>query len=101
MPDTHWIQAGGKEPSRFLRRFHGRMTQVHCKDYGINPAVSSIEQVNKLFAEVGEGTLDWPEILRACREGNVEYYIVEQDFCRHDPFESIRISYQNLKKFGL
>lgn len=101
MPDTHWMQSGGIEPSYGITLFKGRMDQVHFKDYAVEPSTERIEQVNKLFAEVGEGNINWPKVIAACRDANVEYYIVEQDETRRCPFESIKISYDNMKKFGL
>jgi sugar phosphate isomerase/epimerase len=55
----------------------------------------------QIMAEVGEGNLNWPAILDACREANVEWYAVEQDHCQRDPFESLAISYRNLSGMGL
>ena len=54
-----------------------------------------------MFAEVGEGNLDWPEIIKASREAGVRYYIVEQDRSLRNPLESIQISYRNLRAMGL
>lgn len=53
------------------------------------------------MAEVGEGNLNWQEVLAACQEANVEWYAVEQDVCQRDPFESLQISYQYLKAAGI
>ncbi len=58
-------------------------------------------EVQPVMAEIGEGNLDWPGILAACREANVQWYAVEQDICPGDPFESLKISYQNLKQMGV
>jgi sugar phosphate isomerase/epimerase len=53
------------------------------------------------FAEIGEGNLNWPAILEAAETGCVEYLLVEQDNCYgRDPFESLAISYNNLKAMG-
>ena len=49
------------------------------------------------MAEVGEGNLNWPSILEAAKEAGVEWYIVEQDTCQRDPFESLSISLRNLR----
>ena len=50
------------------------------------------------MAEVGEGNLNWPAILDACRDAGVKWYVVEQDTCYRDPFESLAISFDNLMK---
>lgn len=101
MPDTHWMQAGGVEPSREITRFKGRINQVHFKDYNVDSNVEGIGDVIKLFAEVGEGNIYWPAVVDACRDANIEYYVVEQDQSRRDIFDSIKISIDNMKKFGL
>ena len=48
-----------------------------------------------------EGNLNWPAILKACQDLGIKYYIVEQDICQRDPFESLKISYENLKNAGV
>ncbi len=92
--DTYWIQHGGGDPADWIRRLKGRIPLVHLKDM----AIRGREQ---LMAEVGEGNLNWPAILAACREAGVVWYLVEQDICQRDPFESLAISLRNLKAMGL
>jgi sugar phosphate isomerase/epimerase len=96
--DTYWIQHGGGSPVKWIRRMQNRMPVVHLKDMAVVPDGWNVQQ---MFAEVGEGNLDWPDILDACREAGVEYYAVEQDTSQRDPFESLEISYRNLKAMGL
>ncbi len=92
--DTYWVQHGGGDPAAWIRRMTNRMPVVHLKDM----VIQGREQV---MAEVGEGNLNWPAILEACRDAGVEWYAVEQDICQRDPFESLVISYRNLKAMGL
>jgi len=92
--DTYWIQHGGGDPAAWITKMTGRMPVVHLKDMVILDG-------QPVMAEVGEGNLNWPAILRACRQAGVEWYAVEQDVCQRDPFESLRISYKNLNAMGL
>ncbi|MBX3000274.1 MAG: sugar phosphate isomerase/epimerase [Caldilineaceae bacterium] len=92
--DTYWVQHGGGDPSLWIRKMTNRMPVVHLKD------MVMVDQ-KQTMAEVGEGNLNWPAILDACREANVEWYAVEQDICPGDPFESLAISYRNLTGMGL
>ena len=55
----------------------------------------------QLMAEVGEGNLNWPAILEACKAAGVEWYIIEQDVCQRDPLESLGISLRNVRAMGL
>ena len=92
--DTYWVQAGGGSPAAWIRKLAGRAPCVHLKDM-------TMRGRDQIMAEVGEGNLDWPGILAACPEAGTEWYIVEQDTCERDPFESLAISLRNLKAMGL
>ena len=50
----------------------------------------------RFFEAVGRGILPWPLILGEADRAGVEWYIVEQDVCRRDPLESVRLSYEYL-----
>ncbi|HKJ85218.1 MAG TPA: sugar phosphate isomerase/epimerase [Spirochaetia bacterium] len=92
--DTAWMQKGGADVVEWIRRLAGRMTVIHFKDY-------TIVDNEITLAEVGEGNLNWPGIIAASRNAGIRWYVVEQDQCSRDPFESIRISYDNLVRMGL
>lgn len=92
--DTYWVQAGGGDPAAWVRKVKGRIPLVHLKDM----AKVGRESV---MAEVGEGNLNWPAILEACRDAGVEWYCIEQDICRRDPFASLAISLRNVRAMGL
>lgn len=92
--DTFWVQHGGGDPIAWIRRMKNRMVIVHFKD------MTSVDGTPTM-AEVGEGNLNWPGIVQACRETGVKWYAVEQDVCRRDPFESLAISLAHMKALGL
>jgi sugar phosphate isomerase/epimerase len=96
--DTHWVQSGGGDPAAWIAKCarRGPTPVIHFKDY----AVDAAERKRK-FAEIGEGNLNWPAILDACRAAEVKYVLVEQDTCDGDPFDSLKKSYDNLKGMGL
>jgi sugar phosphate isomerase/epimerase len=93
--DTYWIQHGGADPADWINRVAGRIPCVHLKDMAIT------NDRNQLMAEIGEGNLNWPAILSACKKSRVEWFIIEQDICQRDPFESLGISLKNLKQMGI
>jgi len=92
--DTYWIQMGGASPAEWIRKVKGRVPNIHCKDL-------TVLDWETAMAEVGEGNLDWEEIIKASEEAGVEWYLVEQDVCRRDPFESLAISFRNLNRMGI
>jgi len=92
--DVYWVQYGGGDPAAWIRRVKGRMPVIHLKDM-------TIQDNTQIMAEVGEGNLNWPAILEACRDAGVEWYAVEQDICQTDPFDCLATSYRNLKAMGV
>lgn len=83
--DMYWVQAGGGDPAQWAHKVKGRMQVVHLKDM-------EIVDGQAVFAEVGHGNMNIPAIIEACRATHVEWYVVEQDVCRRDPFESAKMS---------
>ena len=95
--DVHWVTRGGGSPVRWIRKVAGRMPVIHFKDFAV------IGNNEPAFCEIGEGNLDWPAIIEACRETGVRWYSIEQDalFQNRDIFDSIKISFDNLKAMGV
>ena len=95
--DTYWIAHGGGDPAEWLRKAaaRGGVPVVHLKDLAVRP------DRTQFMAEVGEGNLNWPAVLRACADAGVEWYVVEQDTCPGDPFDSLATSLRNLRAMGL
>jgi sugar phosphate isomerase/epimerase len=91
--DTYWIQHGGGSPAAWIRRFRGQVPSVHIKDMVVIDGEPAM-------AEIGEGNLEWADVLAACQEAETRLLIVEQDVCRGDPFESLAISRRNLATLG-
>ena len=110
--DIHWIQRGGENPVEFIKSYAGRIRLLHLKDYRV--AEVKLPQGkfdaetfmaaftgNIEFAEVGEGNLPIKECIEAGLEGGSEYFLIEQDTTYgRDPFESLKISRDNLIKLG-
>lgn len=93
--DTFWIQMGGGDPAKWIRRMSGRAPCIHLKDLTMNVG-------EQRMAPVGSGNLDFPEILSAAQDAGTEYLLVEQDDCYgRDPFEELTVSYKYLKAQGL
>ena len=98
--DTYWVQAGGGDPAHYLKKFAGRVDTIHFKDMKMfmDPD-GDIIQIN---SEVLDGNLNWPAIFGACAEAGVEYAFIEQDDeYMTDPFNSLKISYDNLVRRGI
>lgn len=91
--DVYWVAFSGIDPARFIKKLGKRAKFIHFKDLAISGM--SIE-----MAEVGKGNLNFDEIISACDEAGSLCAFVEQDICKADPFESLKISYDYLAKKG-
>ncbi len=88
--DTYWVQSGGGDPVDWIYRSKGQMGVVHFKDM-------AIKDRKQVFAEIGEGNLDWAAIIKACDDIGVVWAAVEQDKCMRDPFDSLELSFKNIE----
>ncbi len=72
-PDLYWVQKGGEDPVKYVRKYAGREPLLHIKDMAADAEGS--------FTEFGAGILPWKEIFAAAEKGGVQWYIVEQYIC--------------------
>ena len=114
--DVHWVQRAGQDPVKILEKYDGLVDLVHLKDYRIGAldpsALDDLAQGNIKgfmqsfsniveFAEIGEGNLDFHDIIAAGKKSGAKYFLVEQDDTYgRDAFESLKISYDNLIEMG-
>ncbi|MFZ5825452.1 MAG: sugar phosphate isomerase/epimerase family protein [Bacillota bacterium] len=87
--DVYWAQKAGLNPAAFIQPYRGRMPLIHLKDMTPDELGS--------FAEIGTGQVEFRPILAWCQEAGVEWLVVEQDLCAGSPFDSVRLSLQNLR----
>lgn len=94
--DVHWVQRGGANPETWIRKLAGRIPVIHFKDF-------AMIEMNPVFCEIGEGNLEWNKIIQACRDTGIRWYSIEQDapYPGRDIFESMKISYNNLRAMGV
>jgi len=94
--DTYWIAHGGSDPAAAIDRVAGRIPCVHFKDMTITP------KREQKMTEIGDGNLNWPRIIEACRRAGVMWYLVERDSGDLDPFDSLQRSLENMRgRLGL
>ena len=92
--DTYWVAMGGGDPAAWIKKCKGRIPAIHVKDMTVTP-----KREHKM-CEVGLGNLNWPAILDACDDAGADHLIIERDAGDLDPFESLRLSRENLVKMG-
>ena len=92
-PDTYWVASGGCDPVEWIQRLHGRLPLLHLKDFRIG------EDSKPIMGEIGNGNLNWPAIVRAAEISGCPWFIVEQDVCPADPFDSLTQSHRYLTTY--
>lgn len=100
--DVHWVTAGGASPATRIRALGRRQPLLHLKDFTVHfPEPENRWKVERRFAPIGSGNLDWPSVLAAAEEVGVEYALVEQDDSYGaDPFGEMEKSYNFLARMG-
>jgi sugar phosphate isomerase/epimerase len=115
--DVHWVQRGGLDPVRTIEKYAGRTAMVHLKDYRVGQlpesAFGMLEGGDMAgfmaefkdvvqFAEVGEGNLDFPSIIKSSEAAGAQYLLVEQDqLYGRTVWEALQTSYDNLVQMGV
>jgi sugar phosphate isomerase/epimerase len=89
--DTYWVHYGGGDCVEWCRKLRGRMPFIHLKDYAM-----TVERKPN-YCEIGLGTLPFKRIISEAERSGCRWFIVEQDTCPGDPFESLRGSFNYLK----
>ena len=89
--DTYWIQKGGADPVEWCQKLKGRLPCLHIKDMTVYTGNDST------MGEVGSGNLDFKKIIAAAEASGCERFVVEQDVCPGDPFESLKKSFEYIK----
>ncbi|OIK07165.1 sugar phosphate isomerase [Bacillus sp. MUM 116] len=111
--DVHWVQRGGENPVNVIKRFAGRVSLIHLKDYRIGRMDVNEEDFKDMskfmqkftniieFAELGQGNLDIKGIIEAGVESGVQYFLIEQDDTYgRDPFDTLKDSGDYLRNLG-
>lgn len=75
--DTYWLQYGGVEITPTIKRLEGRSDCVHLKDY--KTLFDENWKCDPTFAPVGDGVMDFSNIIKNMKSFGVKYFLVEQD----------------------
>lgn len=85
------VQLGGACPIKWCQKLKGRLPLLHMKDVGVR------EGNSPTMFEIGYGNLDFKSIITAAEASGCKWFIVEQDTCPGDPFESLKKSFDYIQ----
>ena len=88
--DTCWVNVGGEDPAAYIRKYAGRISVVHLKDFEgtksenmyalIGTDTAKEDSAGKFeFRPVGYGRQNIPAILEASEDVGAQWLVVEQD----------------------
>lgn len=89
--DTYWVHVGDSSPEAWCARLRDRLPLLHIKDCRIDA------EGNPQFAEIGNGILDFRTIIATAEASGCQWFIVEQDRCPGDPFDSLEMSFRYIR----
>lgn len=82
--DVYWVKVAGHSPETFIRDHGARVKLVHLKDE----------------TELGGGPVGFPAVFESVESiGAAEWYVVEQEKYNHPPLTSVRLCFEQLKKW--
>ncbi|RJK93715.1 sugar phosphate isomerase/epimerase family protein [Vallicoccus soli] len=85
--DLYWILRARTDPRPYLRRFERRFPLLHLKDG---------DPVAGLETDLGDGVVDFADILGYLRHPAAHHYVIERDE-QPDPVRTARRSYDHLR----
>ena len=90
--DLFWVTKAGANPIAYFNKYPGRFKIWHVKD---------MDDQGR-FAPVGQGSINFKNILANKALSGMKFYMVEQDmtFEGLKPLEAIKISHEGLKEIG-
>ena len=99
--DVYWVYITGLDPAKLLAKYPDRWSMVHIKDMlkdftrgvhtGGSPATAKVA--------VGEGQIQWAEVLNAAHKIGVKHYFLEDETVM--PLKSIPDSFKYLRALKL
>ncbi|MGL4632277.1 MAG: sugar phosphate isomerase/epimerase family protein [Leadbetterella sp.] len=108
--DLYWIVKAGQNPVEWFTKYKNRFELVHIKDLhkaarldeiiAKEPTAPGVFWPAGASTYLGNGSLDFPTILKAAKQNGVKYFIAEQErFDDSTPLQDIVKDAEYLKKF--
>jgi sugar phosphate isomerase/epimerase len=91
--DIFWVVAGGQDPMAYFTKYPNRFPLGHVKDMD--------KQDKNKNTEIGTGTINFAEILKAANTNGMKHFFVEQETFTRPSIESMKMNYDNLSKLSV
>jgi len=78
--DTFHVAYPGQDPAKLLQKYPGRFLSLHLKDIRKDVAGDHSGAFKEKDATpIGQGKINWPEVLKAAQNQGVKWYIIEDE----------------------
>lgn len=78
--DTYHVAFPGQDPVKLMQKYPGRFASLHLKDIRKEVVGDNSGAFREKDATpMGQGKINWPEVLKAARKENVKWYIIEDE----------------------
>ncbi|WP_147803255.1 sugar phosphate isomerase/epimerase family protein [Alkalicoccus halolimnae] len=88
--DIYWLQKAGEDPLQWMKQYKKKTKLLHLKDMTTDGRQD--------FAELGTGGIDLEAVMTQGKEGNLDWFIVEQDVSHIGALKSAEVSINYLKE---
>lgn len=99
--DVLWTFLPNVDPAALIRKYPGRFKLMHIKDMKPGVARGSLSGglPDSLQAVIGQGQVNWPDVMKAAKADGLEYYYLEDE--TPDPVRNIppSVAYLEAIKF--
>jgi sugar phosphate isomerase/epimerase len=87
--DVLWTFLPNVDPAALIRKYPGRFKLMHIKDMkpGVPRGSLSGGLPDSLQAVIGQGQVNWPDVMKAAKADGLEYYYLEDETT--DPVKNI------------
>ncbi len=96
--DIYWVVTAGEDPIKWFEKYPNRFRLSHVKDR--KKGVPLTDKDASCVA--GQGSIDYPKILKAGQANGLQYYLVEQEHYENlTPLEAAKQNADYLKKLKI
>ena len=101
--DVFWAVIAKSDPLSYINKLGDQLIFLHMKDLKAGTPVDyTVFDVDPaVFLEIGDGIIDFKKVLETSKEAGVRYAFLDQDHTTMDKIESVKKSYEYLKRLGV
>ena len=94
--DMYWVVTAGQDIEAWLKKYPNRFRLCHVKDRTKNTEEKDASCV------LGQGSINYPKILKTARKAGIEYFIVEQEkYVGTTPLKSVEADAYYMKGLSI